>query len=130
MTVGLMNDAAGQCVGGLVGPGLLPLFREVAATRRRSLFHLAGEGWEETLLREGRAPWHCRAGARFLYVDENGLVSYCSQRREPALPLGSYAREHLRRGFDLRKGCEEGCTQACVRRASAFDGWRRPSAGP
>jgi MoaA/NifB/PqqE/SkfB family radical SAM enzyme len=130
MTVGLMNDAHGQCVSGIVGPGLLPLLRELDATRRRSLFHLPGEGWEETLLREGRAPWRCRAGARFLYVDENGLVSYCSQRREPALPLASYAREHLRRGFETAKGCEDGCTQACVRRASAFDGWRHRPSGP
>lgn len=130
MTVGLMNDVHGQCVSGLGGPGLLPLLRELDATRRRSLFHTPGEGWEETLLREGRAPWRCRAGARFLYVDENGLVSYCSQRREPALPLASYAREHLLRGFETTKGCEHGCTQACVRRASAFDGWRRRPAGP
>jgi MoaA/NifB/PqqE/SkfB family radical SAM enzyme len=130
MTVGLMNDAAGQCERGLVGPELLPLFRALDAQRRRSLFHLAGEGWEETLLREGRAPWRCRAGGRFLYVDEDGLVSYCSQRREPALPLASYAREHLRRGFEKAKGCEDGCTQACVRRASSFDGWRRPPARP
>jgi MoaA/NifB/PqqE/SkfB family radical SAM enzyme len=129
MTVGLMNDAHGQCVSGLVGPELLPLLRELDATRRRSLFHLPGEGWEETLLREGRAPWRCRAGARFLYVDENGLVSYCSQRREPALPLASYTREHLLRGFETTKGCEGGCTQACVRRASAFDEWRRRRPG-
>ncbi len=110
---------------GLLGPELLSVYRELSSTRRRSLFHLAGEGWEGALLREGRAPWHCRAGARFLYVDEAGRVSYCSQRREPALPLESYAGAQLRRGFDEVKGCEAGCTQACVRRASAFDGWRR-----
>jgi len=25
--------------------------------------------------------WHCRAGGRFLYICEDGLVHYCSQQR-------------------------------------------------
>lgn len=125
MTIGLMNDDRGQCVPGLLGGALLALHRELTAASRKSSFHAPGEGWEETLLREGRAPWRCRAGARFLYLDEAGRVSYCSQRREPELPLELWTRAHLRQGFDTPKGCEPACTQACVRRASAFDSWRR-----
>jgi MoaA/NifB/PqqE/SkfB family radical SAM enzyme len=124
MTLGLMNDVAGQCVSGLVGQGLEQLHQELSAGSRKSLFHLPGEGWETTLLRRGSAPWRCRAGARFLYVDESGRVGYCSQRREPAIPIEDYGRDHLRKGFELVKGCEARCTQACVRRASAFDEWR------
>lgn len=32
--------------------------------------------------------WHCRAGGRFLYICEDGLVHYCSQQRgKPGVPL-------------------------------------------
>jgi MoaA/NifB/PqqE/SkfB family radical SAM enzyme len=125
MTVGLMNDAAGQLVRALAGSGLESLAAELGLVSRKSPFHLPGEGWEAQLLREGAAPWRCRAGARFLYVDELGRVSYCSQRREPAVPLPSWDRPRRRAAFLAAKGCEPGCTQACVRRASAFDEWRR-----
>src|SRR5215468_4340932 len=42
--------------------------------------------------------WRCRAGGRYLYICEDGLVHYCSQQRgHPAIPLASYAREDLER---------------------------------
>ena len=59
-----------------------------------------------------RTSWRCRAGARYFYVCENGLVHYCSQQRGfPRLPLShlqrrrtspasSYA-EVVRTGTDL-----------------------------
>ena len=35
--------------------------------------------------------WRCRAGARYLYICEDGLVHYCSQQRGyPAKPLAEY----------------------------------------
>src|SRR5207248_2735559 len=35
--------------------------------------------------------WRCRAGARYLYICEDGLVHYCSQQRGyPAKPLDEY----------------------------------------
>ena len=35
--------------------------------------------------------WRCRAGARYLYICENGLVHYCSQQRGmPGIPLEQY----------------------------------------
>ena len=50
--------------------------------------------------------WKCRAGARYLYICEDGLVHYCSQQRGyPATPLdrihgGRYpARVHHRKGL-------------------------------
>ena len=37
--------------------------------------------------------WRCRAGARYLYICEDGLVHYCSQQRGyPAKPLTEYTR--------------------------------------
>ena len=77
------------------------------------------------MIAQGTAPWKCRAGGRYLYIDELGKVSYCSQRRgEPGIDLLDYTRTDLQRGFDTKKGCEDRCTIACVRRASSFDGWR------
>ncbi len=77
------------------------------------------------MLRDGHATWQCRAGARYLYVDEFGKVSYCSQRRDdPGTDILDYTRADLKHHFNTPKGCEDNCTIACVRRASAFDEWR------
>ncbi len=125
MTVGIMHDAHGQLDPGLAGDELATLYEEMRGRSKKSIFHRAGEGWEERMIRDGEAPWKCRAGARYLYVDEYGKVSYCSQRRDnPSFDLMTYGKAELRAGFETRKGCEDQCTIACVRRASAFDGWR------
>lgn len=124
MTLGLMHGSDGQAEPHLFDSGALRLYDRVRRRSLRSLFHRVGEQWERQMLRQGAAPWKCRAGARFLYVDETGVVSYCSQRRgEPGVSLRAYTAEHLRRGCE-RKGCEDGCTLGCVRRASAPDAWR------
>ncbi len=125
MTVGLLHDGQGQIDAGLLGDALPSMYREMKSQRRRSLFHRFGEGWEVDMLRHGRSPWKCRAGARYLYVDEHGVVSYCSQRRgEPGIDILAYERPDLKREFNTPKGCEPACTVACVRRASSLDNWR------
>jgi MoaA/NifB/PqqE/SkfB family radical SAM enzyme len=71
--------------------------------------------------------WRCRAGARYLYVCEEGLVHYCSQQRGyPAVPLESYSVEDIRREFDTPKPCAPYCTVGCVHRVSTMDFWRSP----
>lgn len=79
-------------------------------------------------LAEGKPnQWRCRAGARYLYICEDGLVHYCSQQRGyPGIPLESYSREDLRREYSTRKACAEYCTVACVHQVSMVDGWRGP----
>lgn len=125
MTVGLMHDARGQLDAGLLGSDLDALYQEIRSLRRKSLFHRIGEGWERKVIRERTAPWKCRAGGRYLYVDENGGVSYCSQRRgEPGIPLDAYTKEDRKRESHTPKGCENRCTISCVRRASAIDSLR------
>ena len=131
MTVGLLHDHAGQIDPGLLGNSLAELYDEMRATSHKSLFHRSGEGWERTLIENGDAVWKCRAGARYLYIDENGVVSYCSQRRgEPGIGILDYGRDEITRAFNAPKGCEARCTLACVRRASAFDGWRAQDGAP
>lgn len=125
MTVGLMHDADGQVQPGLLGDDLAAIYDEIQHDSHKSLFHLAGEGWERGMLRDGSAPFKCRAGGRYLYVDEFGLVSYCSQRRgTPGIDLLEYTTADVEREFYTRKGCEARCSIGCARRASAFDEWR------
>src|SRR5207248_54631 len=75
--------------------------------------------------------WKCRAGARYLYICENGLVHYCSQQRGyPATPLDRYTVEDIRREFLTEKGCSARCTVACVHYTSYMDFWRAPQTIP
>jgi MoaA/NifB/PqqE/SkfB family radical SAM enzyme len=80
---------------------------------------------------EGRPnEWRCRAGARYLYVCENGLVHYCSQQRGiPGIPLTQYTKAHIEREFNAPKSCAPYCTIGCVHRVSFMDFWRKPQTG-
>jgi MoaA/NifB/PqqE/SkfB family radical SAM enzyme len=71
--------------------------------------------------------WRCRAGARYLYVCEDGLVHYCSQQRGfPGVPLEDYTREDVAREFYTEKPCAKMCTIACVQQVAMLDNWRAP----
>jgi MoaA/NifB/PqqE/SkfB family radical SAM enzyme len=73
--------------------------------------------------------WRCRAGARYLYICENGLVHYCSQQRGiPGVPLESYTVDDIKREFLTPKWCAPYCTVGCVHRVSTMDFWRSPQA--
>jgi MoaA/NifB/PqqE/SkfB family radical SAM enzyme len=125
MTVGLMHDGDGQVLPGLLGSDLAAVYAEMRRDSRKTVFHRAGEGWEHDLLHHGASPFKCRAGGRYLYVDEFGLVSYCSQRRGfPGIDLLDYTADDVEREFYTAKGCEARCTIGCARRASALDEWR------
>jgi MoaA/NifB/PqqE/SkfB family radical SAM enzyme len=79
-------------------------------------------------LADGRPnDWRCRAGARYLYICEDGLVHYCSQQRgHPAVPLETYTVDDIRREFATPKACAPYCTVGCVHRVSTMDFWRSP----
>ena len=69
--------------------------------------------------------WRCRAGARYLYICEDGLVHYCSQQRGyPAKPLEEYTIEDIRREYITQKSCAPMCTISCVHQISYFDFFR------
>jgi hypothetical protein len=71
--------------------------------------------------------WRCRAGARYLYICEDGLVHYCSQQRGfPGIPLEEYTIEHLEHEFQTEKPCAKFCTIACVQQVAMLDNWRDP----
>jgi len=71
--------------------------------------------------------WRCRAGARYLYICEDGLVHYCSQQRGyPGVPLETYTREDIRREYLTAKACAPLCTINCAQQAALADNWRSP----
>jgi MoaA/NifB/PqqE/SkfB family radical SAM enzyme len=71
--------------------------------------------------------WRCRAGARYLYICEDGLVHRCSQQRGvPGTPLADYTLADIDREYDTAKDCAPFCTVNCVHQASMLDGWRAP----
>jgi MoaA/NifB/PqqE/SkfB family radical SAM enzyme len=82
-------------------------------------------GFQDNLLDGKPNDWQCRAGARYLYICEDGKVHYCSQQRgTPGIPLADYTRDDIAREFDTEKACAPYCTIGCVHRASVLDNWR------
>ena len=74
--------------------------------------------------------WRCRAGARYLYICEDGLVHYCSQQRGyPGIPVEDYTLEHIREAYNAEKPCAPLCTISCVHKVSTTDFWRDPQTG-
>lgn len=83
------------------------------------------DAYREKLIATGRAPFKCRAGSRYLYVDEFGQVHWCSQTRGVfTKDLLEYTLDDLREQFHAPKTCHATCTVGCVRTASAYDQWR------
>lgn len=89
----------------------------------RHMFELSD--YRHRLITTGEAPFKCRAGSRYLYVDENGIVTWCSQTRDAfRKPLSEYTYDDLKRQFYTYKSCHSRCTLGCVRSSSSVDGWR------
>lgn len=79
----------------------------------------------ESLVRGAPNAWHCRAGSRYLYICEEGLVHYCSQQRGyPGIPLDQYTQADLDREYRSVKSCAPYCTIPCVQRVAMVDEFR------
>ncbi|OFW16350.1 MAG: radical SAM protein [Acidobacteria bacterium RIFCSPLOWO2_12_FULL_66_10] len=129
-SIGIIHDSAGRLKP--LGPVEREVYREVSAAigRPRQVFKNLYSGirsFQDNLADGKSNEWRCRAGARYLYVCEEGLVHYCSQQRGyPGVPLASYAVDDIRREFSTPKSCAPYCTVGCVHRVSAMDFWRSP----
>jgi MoaA/NifB/PqqE/SkfB family radical SAM enzyme len=119
-TVGVIHDGTGQ---------LRPLtvqhqriLNEIL-TLHNSVFSLTrGDSFQVNLARGASNDWHCPAGGRYLYVCEDGLVHWCSQRRgRPGIPLAKYTQEDLDRERRSVKECAPYCTIGCVQRVAMLD---------
>jgi MoaA/NifB/PqqE/SkfB family radical SAM enzyme len=122
-TVGLIHDNNGQLRP--LGPREQEIFEEIMTLGKRSFSRV--NQFQHNIAAGRENDWRCRAGSRYLYICEDGLVHYCSQQRGyPAIPLVDYTAEHRRREFLTKKGCAPGCTVSCVHQISIVDFWRAP----
>ncbi len=120
-TVGIIHDGDGQ-------------LRPLAERERKVFLEMKGfekkhfsrlNGFQDNIANGQPSDWRCRAGSRYLYICENGLVHYCSQQRGfPAKPLGEYTVEDIRREYVTQKSCAPMCTISCVHQISYFDFFR------
>jgi len=84
-------------------------------------------GFQDNLVDGKPNTWRCRAGSRYLYICEDGLVHYCSQQRGyPGIPLLEYTKEDMRREYLTKKACADYCTVACAQKVATFDNRRDP----
>jgi MoaA/NifB/PqqE/SkfB family radical SAM enzyme len=122
-TVGLIHDGNGQIQP--LGPREQEIFEEIMTLGKRSFSRV--NQFQHNIAAGRENDWRCRAGSRYLYICEDGLVHYCSQQRGyPGIPLLHYTEEHRRREFLSKKGCAPNCTVSCVHQISTVDFWRAP----
>ncbi len=122
-TVGVIHDGSGQLRP--LGEAEQQIYRQIKALRKRSFARI---NWFQENIAHGRAnEWRCRAGSRYLYICEDGLVHYCSQQRGyPAIPLEEYTPELREREYWTKKHCAPYCTVSCVQQVATIDNWRDP----
>jgi len=83
------------------------------------------ERFQKNLVRGLPNRWHCRAGCRYLYICEDGLVHRCSQQRGiPGTLLADYSQQDLDRESRAVKHCAEFCTVSCVHQTAMLDHYR------
>jgi MoaA/NifB/PqqE/SkfB family radical SAM enzyme len=122
-TVGILHDGGGQ---------LRPLaathaaiYREILDSNRAMFSFAQYDRFQQNIARGLPNHWHCRAGGRFLYICEDGLVHYCSQQRgRPGIPLEQYGAADLEREAAREKPCAPYCTISCVHQAAMLDSFR------
>ena len=122
-TVGIIHDHEGQLRP--LGETERGIYLSIKKLEKQNYSRF---NWFQESIAYGRPnEWRCRAGARYLYICEEGLVHYCSQQRGyPAKPLGEYTVEDIRREYLTEKGCAPLCTVSCVHQVSYLDFWRAP----
>jgi len=118
MSVNLIHNAKGYVTIG--GDPYIELYEEFY--REGEPFTYLDYEYGRKLLQGERPTWKCRAGARYLYVDEDGKVQLCaSQMGRLAKPVEDYTASDLKANADTEKGCEEGCSVGCAYRCSLLD---------
>ena len=122
-TVGIIHDGEGQLQP--LGDQERRVYQEMKSMEKRSFTRV--NAFQDNIALGRPSQWRCRAGARYLYICEDGLVHYCSQQRGyPAIPLEKYTLGDIRREFVTEKSCAPHCTVSCVHQVSIFDSWRAP----
>jgi MoaA/NifB/PqqE/SkfB family radical SAM enzyme len=119
-SVGVLHDHAGTLKP--LSPAQLDAYAQVTRISPSVVHTLNYWLFQKNLMHGRNNDWKCRAGARYLYVTEDGGVHWCSQQRGyPGIPLLDYTRDDIRREFHTEKPCSPTCTLSCVHQMSMFD---------
>ena len=122
-TVGVIHDGDGTLKP--LSPHEKDIFQQVKKVGNKDHARL---NWFQDSIAEGKPyNWRCRAGARYLYICEEGLVHWCSQQRGyPGIPLEDYTMDDFDREYNTEKWCAPTCTLQCVHQVGILDNWRDP----
>ena len=122
-TVGIIHNGDGQLQP--LDPNERAVYHEMKKLEKGSYSRI--NGFQDNIANGRPNNWRCRAGGRYLYICEDGLVHYCSQQRGyPAKPLLQYSLEDVRREYYTEKSCAPHCTVSCVHQVSYLDFFRAP----
>jgi MoaA/NifB/PqqE/SkfB family radical SAM enzyme len=118
MSVNLIHNARGYIA--VQGPPYQDLFEDFYNNGKP--FTFLDYEYGKRLLAGETPDWKCRAGARYMYVEEFGKVQLCaSQLGRLDKPLVEYTKADLNEQASTSKGCEEGCSVGCAFRCSLLD---------
>jgi MoaA/NifB/PqqE/SkfB family radical SAM enzyme len=122
-TIGIIHDSTGQLKP--LNPDEAKVY--FAMSNRKKTNYAQFDKFQDAIAKGLPNNWRCRAGSRYLYICEDGLVHYCSQQRGyPGVPLAEYTKADVKREFVTAKSCAPSCTIGCVHRISYIDHWRAP----
>ena len=122
-TVGVLHDEDGTLAP--LSAAQMQVHAELMAMGKSLTHKLNYLTFQKNLMEGAPNQWRCRAGARYLYICEFGLVHRCSQQRGyPGTPLVDYTVGDIVREYHTPKGCAPYCTLGCVHNASLLDEWR------
>jgi len=122
-TIGIIHDGSGQLKP--LGGEERRVYNEMKQLDKKNYSRF--NHFQEAIANGQPNDWRCRAGSRYIYICEDGLVHYCSQQRGfPGTPLAEYTQADLDREFLTEKTCAPNCTVSCVHQISYIDHWRAP----
>jgi MoaA/NifB/PqqE/SkfB family radical SAM enzyme len=117
---GLIHDGHGQVAA--LTDSHREVYDRIVGLTRGFFSHAHDHVFQWNLARGLPNQWHCGAGARYLYICEDGLVHWCSQQRGyPGRPLDEYSHQDLDRELRTVKSCAPYCTVSCVHRVALLD---------
>src|SRR5277367_4986731 len=120
-TVGIIHDGSGQVQP--LNDKERRIYDEMKSMEKSSFTRV--NAFQDNIAKGLPNDWRCRAGGRFLYICEDGLVHYCSQQRgRPGIPLAEYTVDDIRREAARPKGCAPFCTISCVHQTAMLDDFR------
>jgi MoaA/NifB/PqqE/SkfB family radical SAM enzyme len=122
-TVGILHDGDGQLRP--LAADHLAIYQDLLEPDQKMFAFAQYDRFQRNIAQGLPNRWHCRAGGRFLYICEDGLVHYCSQQRgRPGIPLERYTRADLEREAAVEKSCAPFCTISCVHQTTMLDTFR------